>query len=459
MGTGSFGGAALKDARRTRRLERLGVDLAALPGGTMTSVMHRAADIKAAYRLLDCPHVTHAAVTQGHFAYVRAACLESGTYLLIEDTTTISFPDREGCVGLGPVGEDHTRGFLLHNTLAVQWSCAADDPYNDAARVLGLAWQQPWARDPDQSRRDETRAQRHHRAARESDRWAKGFEVFGGPGDGGARWIYVADRESDMYEALTRCRKAGVKFVIRAMQDRALIDQDVRLHEALARGKLLGRRTIELPAAPGRPARRATLEVRAATMTLRGPYRAGGKLEDLTIHGVEVKEIGAPQDQDPVHWMLLTDLPMATAYEVWKVVAIYRRRWLIEELHKALKTGVGVERSQLTDVRKLMALTGILSIVCVMLLDMKLLARAEGDVPLAARQVDTVKLEILEKKTGKPAAGWTARSFLIAIAQLGGFLARKGDGPPGWLTIWRGWQRLLLLAEGFDLARLPERCG
>lgn len=425
----------------------------------MTSVMTQAADIKGAYRLLDCPQVTHAAVCQGHFAQVRDGCREPGIYLMIEDTTTLSFPGLEDCVGLGPVGEDKTRGFFAHSTMAVRWSCSDADAYDDQARVVGLAYQQVWARDPKASRRKETRAQRYKRANLESERWARGYEQFGGPGDSGAQWIQVSDRESDIYEVFARCRRAGVNFVVRAMNDRALADQSPHVREALAQGKLMGRRTIELAAGPGRPARRATLEIRAAVLNLRGPYRRGGSLEDMTVHGVQVKEINAPDGQEPVHWILLSDLPIDREQEVWKIVAIYRRRWLIEEYHKALKTGVGIEKSQLSEVRKLMALTGILSVVCMWLLDMKLAARAETQLPLNPQQADDVTLEILENKTGKPKAGWTANTFLVAIAKLGGYLARKHDGPPGWQTLWRGWQRLLLLSEGYHLAIADRRCG
>jgi hypothetical protein len=462
MGECSFGGAALKDARRTRSLERLGASLAQVPGGTMTSVMSRAADVKSAYRLLDCEAVTHTAVTQSHCVKVREWCREPGTFLMIEDTTTLSFPGLEDCFGLGPVGEDHTRGFFAHTTMAVRWSCSADDAYQDEARVVGFLHQHVWARDPKVSHRKETRAQRYQRAGLESDRWAKTFEESGGPGDSGAQWIFVGDRESDIYEVFGRCRRAKVNFVARAMQDRALSDQALHVHEAMAGGKLMGTRTIELAAGPGRQARSATLEARACVLNLRGVYRAGGSLEDMTVHGVEVREIGAPAGQEPVYWMLLTDLPIDSEHDVWKIVAIYRRRWLIEEYHKALKTGVGMEKSQLTEVRKLMALAGILSVVCMWLLDLKLEARAKVDVPLRPDQADAATMEILESKTGRPKTGWSSRTLLVAIAKLGGYLARKHDGPPGWQTIWRGWQRLMLLSEGYHLARSMtkgKRCG
>ena len=39
------------------------------------------------------------------------------------------------------------------------------------------------------------------------------------------------------------------------------------------------------------------------------------------------------------------------------------------------------------------------------------------------------------------------------MAKLGGFLGRKGDGNPGWITIWRGWEKLSNLVRGISLAR------
>ncbi len=43
-------------------------------------------------------------------------------------------------------------------------------------------------------------------------------------------------------------------------------------------------------------------------------------------------------------------------------------------------------------------------------------------------------------------------AVLIAIAKLGGYLARKMDGPPGTLVLWRGWKRLMDISEGWSMA-------
>jgi hypothetical protein len=448
-----FGKAQLGDKRRTQRLVRLAKQFAAVPGGTITGVFPDWAEIKAAYRLLDGDAVTHTSVCAGSFEQVQSTCRAPGVYLMIEDTTAASFPTREAAVGLGPVGEDYTRGFWLHSTLAVRWQCHPEDPYADQSQLIGLAGQSVWVRDIKKSRRKEKKEDRLRRKDRESARWGQTLVASGGPGVGGAQWIYVADRESDIYEVFARCGQGGSNFVVRSAHDRALTKMDQQyLHDALAVAAPLGRRTIDLPAGKGRAARCAILEIRATRVQLRPPYRPGKALANQDLNVVEVREVEAPADADPVHWVLLTDLPIATLPELWKVVAIYRRRWLIEEFHKALKSGVGLEQSQLTEARKLMALAGILSIVACFLVGLKLHARANDAPPLDETQVDHETRVVLEKKVGKPKEGWTYQTILVAIAKLGGYIGRRSDGPPGWQTIWRGWQRLLLLVEGFRLA-------
>lgn len=57
-------------------------------------------------------------------------------------------------------------------------------------------------------------------------------------------------------------------------------------------------------------------------------------------------------------------------------------------------------------------------------------------------------LRKIDPPAGKATRGWYWR----AIAKLGGFQARPSDGDPGWLTLWRGWQTLMILVRGFELA-------
>ena len=314
-----------------------------------------------------------------------------------------------------------------------------------------------WARPPldaaqRKAKKSESKAARHHRA-RESQRWARALVNTSAPSDDAVRWVYVADRESDIYEAFDRCERGRSRFVIRACQDRALADEDMHLFHAANLGDWLVSKSIMLRRA-GKPAREVKLSICATRVTLRGAARPGGRLPPRSMNLVLVREIDAPAGEEPLRWVLLTDLPLDTAEQLLLVVSIYCERWLIEEFHKSLKTGLGIEDSQLSSARRLMALAGILSICACFLLDLKMMARGdEATRPYDVTHMDSCMLAVLEHKRRPPESGWTAATLIVAIAKLGGYLGRRNDGPPGWLTIWRGWQTLLLLAEGYKLAR------
>lgn len=53
----------------------------------------------------------------------------------------------------------------------------------------------------------------------------------------------------------------------------------------------------------------------------------------------------------------------------------------------------------------------------------------------------------------------TVRQVVRWIAQLGGFLGRKGDGEPGITTVWRGWSRLIGIAEVYRLRTATKNTG
>jgi hypothetical protein len=262
----------------------------------------------------------------------------------------------------------------------------------------------------------------------------------------------VADRESDFYEPLQLCRQHGVDWIIRACQNRRLADKGGRLWEKLDQSTLLGQSTVEVRSRAGQPARTAIVELRSVRVDLDGPWRPGGwQAPTRDVGVVEVREIDAPAGlKQPLHWILLTSLPCATKAQVERIVGRYTARWWIEEYHKALKSGVGVEQSQLERGHRLEPLIGVLAVVAVRLLSTKMLARSRPETFEAAVSFGPLMLAILEKKLGKPKGGWTNANVVIATARLGGFIGRKSDGMPGWQTIWRGWQRLIWMAEGLE---------
>jgi hypothetical protein len=443
-----FGFAQLGDKRRNKRLVNIAQKLVASPGGTLPQAFPEWADLKGAYRFLSGKGAEFDAVISPHVQRVQTACRQPGEYLIIEDTTLLDYSAHGATQDLGSIGNGSGRGFELHSALAVRVENWTLEQRPEGA-LVGLFSQQ--CDTPRPAVTGETRAQRLERP-RKSQRWAQGFKSAGAP-PSGTQWIYVADRESDFYEPIEICQQHGTDFIIRAYQDRRLADEAGHLWQALEKATVLGVSSVELRSRGGQAARTAVVEIRAAQVNLDGPWRPGGwkaPLPNITV--IEVLEINPPEEiKEPLHWRLLTSLPCQTLTQAKRIIGRYTARWWIEEYHKALKTGTGVEDSQLERAYRLESLIAVLAVVAVRLLCTKMLARARPESFEAAQSLGPEMVNLLQKKFGKPKEGWNNKNLLVAVARVGGFIGRKSDGMPGWLNIWRGWQRLIWMCEGLEI--------
>jgi len=97
----------------------------------------------------------------------------------------------------------------------------------------------------------------------------------------------------------------------------------------------------------GEPAREATVSLRSCPVSLKGPWRPQGVTEEVEVNVVEARELAPPPEVQPLHWILLTSLPCQGLAALKRIVARYAMRWWIEQYHKALKSGAGIEESQL----------------------------------------------------------------------------------------------------------------
>jgi hypothetical protein len=447
-----FSAAQLGDSRRTKRLIQVAAALAQTQSGTLPSVLPEWAELKGAYRLFDTKDVTHQRILHSHQQQTRAQCSQPGEYLLIEDTTVLDFNSHRATQGLGPISTELlSQGMLLHTTLALRVE-SWDAGQHPVVTIKGLLDQQCWVR-PEQRRKTGKSRSKILRRRRESERWARCFVGCELPAH--SQWIFIADREADIYECFERCNEAGLDFVIRAAQPRVLEEEITTVFAAAKQAPVLGSFDVELRTRGDSPKRIARVDVKSAAVTLRGPWRPGGRLAPFEVNVVLVEEIGGPAGE-AIHWLLLTSLPCQSFAEARRIVARYTRRWMIEEYHKALKTGAQIESSQLESAHRLQALLGVLALVALRLLNTKLVARAMPDLPVDENAFGPEAIAVLNAKFGKPEGRWTHATLLVAIARLGGFLARRSDGTPGWITIWRGWRKLQAMAEGVQLI---STCG
>ena len=157
---------------------------------------------------------------------------------------------------------------------------------------------------------------------------------------------------------------------------------------------------------------------------------------------VWVREVDAPPGVDPIEWVLYTSLAVESFESALVIVGYYEKRWLIEEWHKVLKTGMRVEDRQLKTSGRLEAMMGLMSVAAVRLFQLKGEARTAPE--RRAEEVVPPKYVRALKAIRKigTSTELTVGRFFRELAQLGGFLGRRSDGEPGWITIWRGWDKL-----------------
>jgi hypothetical protein len=446
-----FSTAQLGDRRRTQRLVTLAGQIAADPSSSLPKQTADWGDLKAAYRLLDRPEATFQVIAAPHWR-LTAEQARAGRFLILDDTTEIDFGPTRQATGLGPVGSGLGRGFFMHSGLMVS-------PHDEW--IVGLGGQLIFHRRP--APEGETRARRRARD-RESAVWWQLIEQVGPPPEA-ARWIHVMDRGADDFEVHWRAQRLGADWIGRVKsRNRRVADESGRelaLSEATAGAAQAGGYTLDLRARPGQPARRAKVVVSFAAVTVLVPRQPAASLKALDPRpiaqwAVWAREVDPPAGlKEPIDWLLLTSLPVRTLDEAMEVIRYYEKRWLIEEWHKALKTGCQVERRQLKTGGALEALAALLSVVAVRLLQLKEVGRRQPD-RAAVELIPAEYVELVRRARGRLGGReWTVRDFFRGVAGLGGFLGRKGDGEPGWITIWRGWEVLHWMLRGAQLAARP----
>ncbi len=162
---------------------------------------------------------------------------------------------------------------------------------------------------------------------------------------------------------------------------------------------------------------------------------------------VRVYEESKLPREDQVEWLLITTEPIETMKQILRVVDIYKARWIIEEFFKGLKTGCRLEERLLEDAESWHKLVAFFLPIAAGILNMRL-NKEQG---LSGKYFSDLQLRILKrvaKDQGKKIA--TVKDAQLRMAQMGGHIA--GNGPPGWITLLRGYQQLIAMEQGWLLS-------
>jgi hypothetical protein len=455
--------ADLGDARLNERYKLLLDRMSSKPSLKFPALCKGRAEVEAAYRFLDNEHVEEQGVLAPHRAATLGRIRAYPVVIVAQDTSEFDVTRKhERMAGAGPLNDAGRLGLYGHALLAV----------TPERLPLGIVGVQLWARDADDFQRPAAQkaAERKEKPIdeKESFRWLEGYRAACAVAQEapGTTVVCVSDSEGDVYECFAAGSTAEgqrrAEWIVRACQDRQLTAPDRRrtpddkLWEQAAAGPVLQTLTVRVSAREPkskdrrkrkqpRSARQAVVTVQAARVTLRAPRRCGQeRLPDVAVNAVLVREVDPPPGEEPIEWLLLTSLPIAAVEQVLQVVQYYCCRWQIEVYFRVLKSGCKVEESQLETAARFRAYLALCMIVAWRVMYVMMLGRECPELPcdvvLEAEEWQAVYAVV--KEEAPPATPPTLGEMVVLIATLGGYLGRKGDGPPGPKAVWVGMQRM-----------------
>ncbi len=440
-------------------------DLSAQPDTSVPQASGDWAATKGAYRFWDNPRVEPDNIIGAHQQSTSTRLEQHQVILAIQDTTGLSFkhhPSKTVEQGFGPISSHpYSLGLKVHSTLAA----------SSEGVPLGILEQQTWAREPKKKKRKAKRGVHKPLAQKESKRWLRGLVGTELSVPEQTTVVSVADAEADIYELFALERSENSELLIRAAQNRRVEHPSHYLQEAIAQCEPAGSMSVEVRAKDGQAERTAELTLRFGQFNLLPPSNRPktARLQPVQITVIWAHEQNPPAGCKPISWLLLTTLSVTTLEEALCCVRWYSYRWLIERFHFVLKSGCHLEQLQLESAARVLRALATYSIVAWRLLWLTYEARVHPD------QSCEIALEGDEWQalfchthqcTQLPSKPPSLHQAIRWIAQLGGFLGRKGDGEPGVKTIWRGLRRLHDVASTWRLmashpsdAEAPATCG
>ena len=136
---------------------------------------------------------------------------------------------------------------------------------------------------------------------------------------------------------------------------------------------------------------------------------------------VRVWEVDPPEGEERLEWFLLTNEPVETFEDAYRVVGWYECRWIVEEYHKGMKTGCKIESPQFTTEAGLKPTIALLSIVTLTLLKMRDASRrADAKTRKATEFISADYVTVLSGwRHGKERLGLVRLRFHVCVGAAG----------------------------------------
>jgi len=459
-----FGGAPLGDKRLSDRLVEIGLHKYENPGRSYCDAAKgNSSQVKSYYRLIEQPDnsaLTMSNILLPHRKQTIRRMKAEKTVLCIQDGSNLSYSQLDSCKELGVIGTNQTgaqsRGLHLHSTLAI----------NTAGTPLGVLRGECIAPEP-RSKEDNRSLATIPIEEKRSFLWLKGMrdcmELKAQMPH--TSLVNILDREADFFELFDDQRKncSRVDLLVRAKHDRGTTGEH-RLFDTARLSPIQTRLTINVPrqsarakkskqqARPKRSERIANVAVRYVRVELNPPPQCKEK-SAISLWVVHVYEDSAPEGVEPIEWFLLTTIEIEKFSDALNCVKWYCLRWRIEDWHRVLKSGCGVEKLAHQTADRLRRAIAINMVVAWRIMLMTLLGRKAPELP-AEVLFSNLEMKVLNAFAQKKnlEAPNSIGSAVKIVARIGGHLFRSGDSAPGHQVIWKGYAKLQQMCEGFLLS-------
>jgi hypothetical protein len=394
--------------------------------------------------------------------------------LIIQDTTELNLETHRKRIkdpkGLGEIGNGTDLGFFCHPTIVV-------NPRDGG--LMGGIDIRLFARKRDKDEKGDYIPKGKHSGRqvgieeKESYRWIiGGIAAKERLGTAGVKGVTVVqDREGDIYESFCLLSEAGVDFVIRVNHDRTVRDDE---HERKKLGEHLDQLSVAYEyrmrvGKKGEKPREARLEVKYGNVRLERPGHIGGggskyaKEQHVFVVQVQEHEQTIPPGKQGIQWRLYTSHEVKSREDAEKIIEYYRKRWIIEDLFRTLKTkGLNYETSELESGKALRSLFVLAFMGAVQILQLRQARKGQTEqktsLIFSGEHEEFLEelVKVYEGKTEKQKNPWPKTNLAWAswiIGRLGGWKGYVSQRPPGVITLHEGMTRFYALYQGWLLAK------